>query len=112
MSVIKDKSVLNNATKGRKKVTNIKDTLVPTIVKNISKRFEWMEKEEIYDAFKIFDVNEWLDGVDTENLIKFDNSRLEVLAIRFEKPLNNYEFDLKEAKKEWQKVQSYFFLVC
>ena len=60
VSVIKGKFVLNNATKGRKKVANIKDTLVPTIVKNISKRFEWMEKEEIYDAFKIFDVNEWL----------------------------------------------------
>lgn len=102
---IRENFKLNNVKQGREKLSNVKSTLIPTIIDNIKERFgSLLGNDDMYEAFTIFDVSMWADGEDSDQLIERDNKYIQILAERFNKPLDVYDFNLNIAKKEWRKV--------
>ena len=103
--------MLHNVKQGKEKVETIKFDLITAIISNIESRFENLKSCEEFEAVKLFDVNKWSSGQDTESLIQLDHDRIDVIAERFEKSLAIYKFKVTEAKKEWKKVTYRFVFI-
>ena len=87
------------------KVDMIRQDLGSVIQGNITERFEKILEDEKLDAIKLFDVSE-LRLPDVKSCVKRDENFVQILYERFKSCLDVYEFNLAEAKREWEKGES------
>ena len=87
------------------KVDTIRQDLGNVIQGDITKRFEKILEDEKLDAIKLFDVSE-LRLPDVKSCVERDENFVQILHERFKSCLDVYEFNLAEAKREWEKGES------
>ena len=87
------------------KVDTIRQDLGSVIQGNITERFEKILEDEKLDAIKLFDVSE-LRLPDVKSCVKRDENFVQILYERFKSCLDVYEFNLAEAKREWEEGES------
>lgn len=99
VSVVRESFTLKNVHQGKKKVSKIKDKLIPAIASSIQKRMESFD-DPIFKAFSLVDHTQWdLDQSD------YGKSEIKQIATHFSECLTGHNFSLSMVLLEWRNLK-------
>ena len=102
--VAKEIISFHNVKTGKETVKRYCKVFVPIIVEKVKEKFALFEDDQSFKVFRVFNVSQWSLDQDTYQMLNADIKNIEILSKSFEHVLQGKKYNLKEAKKEWKKV--------